>query len=55
MVLATWQPDGIATIYLRGDLDIATGFCGKGGQSVPAGVGQPHVRIRELTVGGTAS
>jgi TldD protein len=28
--------------------------CGKGGQSVPAGVGQPHVRIRELTVGGTA-
>ena len=42
--------DGIA-----GDLEIATGFCGKGGQSVPAGVGQPHVRIRELTVGGTAS
>src|SRR3954471_4640358 len=41
--------DGIA-----GDLDIATGFCGKAGQSVPAGVGQPHVRIRELTVGGTA-
>jgi TldD protein len=40
--------DGIA-----GDLAIATGYCGKGGQSVPAGVGQPHVRIRELTVGGT--
>jgi TldD protein len=40
--------DGIAD-----DLEIATGFCGKGGQSVPAGVGQPHVRIRELTVGGT--
>lgn len=40
--------DGIA-----GDLEIATGYCGKGGQSVPAGVGQPHVRIRELTVGGT--
>jgi TldD protein len=39
---------------LAGDLEIATGFCGKGGQSVPAGVGQPHVRIRELTVGGTA-
>ena len=41
--------DGIAS-----DLDIATGYCGKGGQQVPAGVGQPHVRIRELTVGGTA-
>jgi TldD protein len=40
--------DGIAA-----DLAIATGYCGKGGQSVPAGVGQPHVRIRELTVGGT--
>jgi TldD protein len=42
--------DGIA-----GDLEIATGICGKAGQSVPAGVGQPHVRIRELTVGGTAA
>ncbi len=41
--------DGIA-----GDLSIATGYCGKAGQSVAAGVGQPHVRIRELTVGGTA-
>ena len=40
--------DGIA-----GDLEIATGFCGKGGQRVAAGVGQPHVRIRALTVGGT--
>jgi TldD protein len=42
--------DGIA-----GDLEIATGYCGKGGQTVPAGVGQPHVRIGELTVGGTAA
>ncbi len=41
--------DGIA-----GDLRIATGYCGKGGQTVPAGVGQPHVRLAELTVGGTA-
>jgi TldD protein len=41
--------DGVA-----GDLEIASGYCGKAGQSVPAGVGQPHVRIRELTVGGTA-
>jgi len=37
------------------DLAIATGFCGKGGQRVAAGVGQPHVRIQSLTVGGTAS
>src|SRR5215211_2566489 len=42
--------DGIA-----GDLEIASGYCGKGGQTVAAGVGQPHVRIRELTVGGTAA
>jgi TldD protein len=42
--------DGVAA-----DLEIATGYCGKGGQWVPAGVGQPHVRIRELTVGGTAA
>ena len=33
---------------------IATGYCGKAGQRVAAGVGQPHVHIRELTVGGTA-
>jgi TldD protein len=42
--------DGVAD-----DLDIATGYCGKAGQRVPAGVGQPHVRIRDLTVGGTAT
>jgi len=36
------------------DLSIATGYCGKAGQRVEAGVGQPHVRIRALTVGGTA-
>jgi TldD protein len=40
--------DGVAA-----DLEIATGFCGKAGQSVAAGVGQPHVRIAALTVGGT--
>ena len=42
--------DGIAD-----DLSIATGYCGKAGQRVAAGVGQPHVHIRELTVGGTAA
>jgi TldD protein len=41
--------DGVA-----GDFEIKTGFCGKEGQSVPTGVGQGHVRIAEMTVGGTA-
>ena len=36
------------------DFEVRTGFCGKGGQSVPVGVGQGHVRISEITVGGTA-
>jgi TldD protein len=36
------------------DFEMKTGFCGKDGQRVPVGTGQGHVRIRELTVGGTA-
>jgi TldD protein len=36
------------------DFDMKTGFCGKDGQRVPVGTGQGHVRLRELTVGGTA-
>ena len=35
-------------------LDEGVGMCGKGGQSVPAGVGQPTLLIDGLTVGGTA-
>ncbi|MBV9528615.1 metalloprotease TldD [Sphingomonas sp.] len=35
-------------------LDEGVGICGKGGQSVPAGVGQPTLLIDGLTVGGTA-
>ena len=35
-------------------LDEGIGVCGKGGQSVPAGVGQPTLLIKGLTVGGTA-
>jgi TldD protein len=36
-------------------LDEGVGMCGKGGQSVPAGVGQPTLLIEGLTVGGTAA
>ncbi|MEY4238403.1 MAG: metalloprotease TldD [Pseudomonadota bacterium] len=35
-------------------IDEGVGICGKGGQSVPAGVGQPTLLIDGLTVGGTA-
>lgn len=37
------------------ELDEGVGICGKGGQSVPAGVGQPTLLIDGLTVGGTAA
>ncbi len=40
--------DGIAD-----DLRMKSGFCGKDGQQVPVGTGQPTVRIAEITVGGT--
>ena len=35
--------------------DEGVGVCGKAGQSVPAGVGQPTLLIEGLTVGGTAA
>jgi TldD protein len=36
-------------------LDEGVGVCGKDGQSVPVGVGQPTLKIDNLTVGGTAA
>jgi TldD protein len=56
---ATLTGNGLAVLQqvegIAGDLRLATGYCGKAGQRVPAGVGQPHVLLRELTVGGTAA
>ncbi len=50
-------PDVMRRIVAIGNdmaLDEGIGTCGKGGQSVPAGVGQPTLMIEGLTVGGTA-
>ena len=50
-------PDALTRISMIGNdlaLDPGVGTCGKEGQSVPVGVGQPTVRIDGLTVGGTA-
>jgi TldD protein len=45
----------VAAIGNDMELDEGVGICGKGGQSVPAGVGQPTLLIEGLTVGGTAA
>jgi TldD protein len=46
--------DALAAIDAVGDdFFMKTGICGKGGQKVPVGTGQGHVRVRAMTVGGT--
>ena len=50
-------PDVLQRVSMVGNdlkLDEGIGVCGKDGQSVPVGVGQPTLRIDGLTVGGTA-
>jgi TldD protein len=50
-------PDALTRVAMIGNdlaLDSGIGTCGKEGQSVPVGVGQPTLRIDALTVGGTA-
>ena len=50
-------PEAMTRVSLIGndmELDTGVGVCGKDGQSVPVGVGQPTLRIDRLTVGGTA-
>jgi TldD protein len=50
-------PEVLPRISMLGNdlaLDSGVGTCGKEGQSVPVGVGQPTLKIDELTVGGTA-
>ena len=50
-------PECLTRVSMIGNdmkLDTGVGTCGKNGQSVPVGVGQPTLRIDGLTVGGTA-
>jgi TldD protein len=49
-------PSALTRVTMIGDdfdFDPGIGMCGKGGQSVPVGVGQPSLKITGLTVGGT--
>ncbi|MEM7292785.1 MAG: metalloprotease TldD [Pseudomonadota bacterium] len=51
-------PDILSRVSMVGNdlkLDSGVGVCGKEGQSVPVGVGQPTLRVNGLTVGGTAA
>jgi TldD protein len=51
-------PDALTRISMVGNdmaLDPGIGTCGKQGQGVPVGVGQPSLRLDRITVGGTAA
>jgi TldD protein len=51
-------PDALTRVKMIGNdlqLDPGIGTCGKDGQGVPVGVGQPSLLLESLTVGGTAS
>jgi TldD protein len=51
-------PEALTRVKMIGNdmkLDTGVGVCGKNGQSVPVGVGQPTLRLDGLTVGGTAA
>jgi TldD protein len=50
-------PDALTKVTMIGNdlaLDPGIGTCGKQGQGVPVGVGQPHLKMAGLTIGGTA-
>ncbi len=49
-------PDAMHRVSMVGNdmkLDTGIGMCGKAGQGVPVGVGQPHLRMDQMTLGGT--
>lgn len=49
-------PEAMHRVSMVGNdvaLDTGIGMCGKQGQGVPVGVGQPHLRMNQVTVGGT--
>ena len=51
-------PDALTKVAMIGNdmaLDPGVGTCGKNGQGVPVGVGQPTLKLAGLTVGGTAA
>lgn len=49
-------PDAMHRVSMIGNdmkLDPGVGTCGKAGQGVPVGIGQPHIRMDQMTLGGT--